>query len=205
MDSCIRHRCSPTGYSLCLRFLKIGSFPFVSSVFVAFKACQRWGVIVTLRVLLPLPNRVTKAVPSAFSRRSFHLRLQNSDTLARVSWYTPIASLRVGVGFSRASESLRAFYSDTIPNATFLISNALAKSLSIDALQVEQLCHLSDKVFVTLFKPISRHCFCSSLFGGLQASGGISSFFWWNFVSNAVRISYDHIYKNMYFCKGWIA
>jgi len=73
-------------YSLCLRLKKIGSLPLVSSVFVAFKTCQRWGVIVTLRVLLPLPNRVTKAVLSAFSRRSFHLRLQNSDTLARVSY-----------------------------------------------------------------------------------------------------------------------
>ena len=48
------------------------------------------------------------------------------------------------------------------------------------------------------------------VYGGLQALGGISSFFSLNLPSNAVRImsgdpsgpSYEHICKNMYFSQG---
>ena len=55
----------------------------------------------------------------------------------------------------------------------------------------------------------------TKVYEGLQALGGISSFFSRNFTSNAVRImsgvpwgpSYEHICKNTYFCQGrfgWI-
>ena len=47
--------------------------------------------------------------------------------------------------------------------------------------------HLFDIVFSLLWGPLFRHCFFSFL-EGLQALGGSSSFFSWNFTSNAIRI-----------------
>ena len=54
------------------------------------------------------------------------------------------------------------------------------------------------------------NCFFTMLFGGLQALGGISFFCSPNFISMHSKSclgirwgpSYEHICKNMYFCKG---
>ena len=66
--------------------------------------------------------------------------------------------------------------------------------------------------FSILWDSLFRHCFFS-FFEGLQALGGIYFLFlmkfhvaWrqnhvWGCIFDP---SYDHIYKNVYFCKGWI-